>query len=131
MHRRSFLLASGGAAAVTFLPRFAFAAERTDARFVLVILRGALDGLSAVPAYGDGNFAGLRGELAITAPTLKLDGMFALHLSLAHLHERYQEKELLVFHAAASSYRERSHFDGQDLLENGTSDAKSARDGWL
>jgi uncharacterized protein (DUF1501 family) len=121
-------LAAGAAA---MLPRCVFADAATDARFVLVILRGALDGLAAVPAYGDGAYASQRGALAITAPQLKLDGMFALNPSLAQLHERFQSKELIVFHAVASPYRERSHFDGQDLLENGTSAPKSAHDGWL
>ena len=76
-------------------------------------------------------YAAKRGALAITSPQLKLDGMFALHPSLTHLHERFQAKELIVFHAVASPYRERSHFDGQDLLENGTSTPKAAHDGWL
>jgi uncharacterized protein (DUF1501 family) len=129
--RRTFVISSllGGAAA--FLPRIPLAAAKADARFVLVILRGALDGLGAVPAYGDANYASKRGQLAITAPTQKLDGMFALHPSLTHLYERYQQKELIVFHAVASPYRERSHFDGQDLLENGMSKLKGDRDGWL
>jgi uncharacterized protein (DUF1501 family) len=113
------------------LPRCVFADVATDARFVLVILRGALDGLAAVPAYGDGAYAAKRGALAITAPQLKLDGIFALNPSLTQLHERFLSKELIVFHAVASPYRERSHFDGQDLLENGTGTPKSAHDGWL
>src|SRR5688500_5277814 len=57
--------------------------------------------------------------------------MFALHPSMAHLYERYRQKELIVFHSVASPYRERSHFDGQDLLENGMSQLKGERDGWL
>lgn len=131
LHRRAFLQAAGGASLTALLPRFAFATADTDARFVLVILRGALDGLAAVPAYGDGNYAGRRGEIAITSPEYRLDGLFALNPSLTHLHERYLAKELIVFHAVASPYRERSHFDGQDLLENGTTRTKAAHDGWL
>jgi uncharacterized protein (DUF1501 family) len=129
--RRTFVLSSllGGAAA--FLPRMPVAVTKPDARFVLVILRGALDGLGAVPPYGDGNYASKRGQLAITAPAQKLDGMFALHPAMTHLYNRYRQKELIVFHAVASPYRERSHFDGQDLLENGMSQLKGERDGWL
>lgn len=129
--RRTFVISSllGGAAA--FLPRIPIAATKADARFVLVILRGALDGLGAVPAYGDGNYASQRGQLAITAPAQKLDGMFGLHPSMTHLYERYRQKELIVFHAVASPYRERSHFDGQDLLENGMAQLKGEGDGWL
>jgi uncharacterized protein (DUF1501 family) len=117
--------------ATALLPKLAFADVATDSRFVLMILRGALDGLAAVPASGDGRYAAKRGALAITAPQLKLDGTFALNPSLTHLHERYQAQELIVFHAVASPYRERSHFDGQDLLENGTSTPKAVHDGWL
>lgn len=129
--RRTFVISSllGGAAA--FLPRIPIAATKSDARFVLVILRGALDGLGAVPAHGDGNYASKRGQLAITAPAQKLDGMFGLHPSMTHLYERYRQKELIVFHAVASPYRERSHFDGQDLLENGMAQLKGKGDGWL
>jgi len=130
VNRRIFVQCAGSLALGPLLPRLAFADADTDARFVLVILRGALDGLAAVPAYGDGNYAGRRGELGIGSPEYKLDGTFALHPALTHLQQRYQAKELIVFHAVASPYRERSHFDGQDLLENGTT-GTSARDGWL
>ncbi|MGH8238921.1 MAG: DUF1501 domain-containing protein, partial [Steroidobacteraceae bacterium] len=129
--RRAFVSGALTAGAAAMLPRCVFADVATDARFVLILLRGALDGLAAVPAYGDGAYAAKRGALAITAPQLKLDGMFALHPSLTQLHECFQSKELIVFHAVASPYRQRSHFDGQDLLENGTSTPKAAHDGWL
>jgi uncharacterized protein (DUF1501 family) len=128
--RRRFLAGAALGSFAAFAPRLLLANAATESRLVVVILRGALDGLAAVPAYGDGNYARLRGELAITAPSLRLDGMFALHPALEHLHERYRAKELAVIHAVASPYRERSHFDGQDLLENGTS-RPHARDGWL
>jgi len=113
------------------MPRVLLADAATDSRFVLIILRGALDGLAAVPPFGDGNYAAKRGALAITAPEYRLDGLFALNPGFTHLYERYRANELIVFHAAASPYRERSHFDGQDLLENGTTRPGVARDGWL
>lgn len=128
--RRAFLQSAALTGLAAMLPGFALADADTDARFVLVILRGALDGLAAVPAYGDGNYEKQRGELAITSD-YKLNGMFALNPALQHLHERYESRELVVFHAIASPYRERSHFDGQDLLENGTAAATVVRDGWL
>jgi uncharacterized protein (DUF1501 family) len=128
--RRILLQSAGGCALGAMLPRIAFADAATDSRFVLVILRGAIDGLAAVPPYGDGNYARQRGELGITSPERRLDGMFALHPALEHLHARYKAKEILVLHAAATPYRERSHFDGQDLLEAGTGTVTS-RDGWL
>lgn len=134
--RRNFLQNAALASIGLAMPRLLLANANTDARFVFIILRGALDGLAAVPAYGDGNYARMRGELALTSPSssdgaLKLDGMFALHPSLAKLHQRYDAGELAVFHAIASPYRERSHFDGQDLLENGTLKPHGANDGWL
>jgi len=129
--RRTFVLSSLFGGVATLLPRVPVAETKSDARFVLVILRGALDGLAAVPAYGDGGYAGKRGVLAISAPTQKLDGLFALHPSMSHLYERYREKQLIVFHAVASPYRERSHFDGQDLLENGMTHSSGVGDGWL
>jgi uncharacterized protein (DUF1501 family) len=129
--RRAFISGAVAAGAGAMLPKFAFADAATDARFVLVVLRGALDGLAAVPAYGDGNYAAKRGSLAITSPQLKLDGMFALHPSLTRLHALFQARQLTVLHAVASPYRDRSHFDGQDLLENGTTSPKSVHDGWL
>jgi uncharacterized protein (DUF1501 family) len=113
-----------------------FAKPDTDARFVLVILRGAADGLSVAAPYGDGNYLGVRGELALPSPgradgLLKLDGMFGLHPSLAGVYEEFEKKQALIVHAIASPYRERSHFDGQDVLENGGSGAGLLRDGWL
>ena len=133
--RRDFLGAATAASACIAAPRLVLANAQTDARFVFVILRGALDGLAAVAPYGDGNYAGKRGELALSiggdGGARKLDGLFALHPSLAKLHERYNAGELVAFHAVASPYRDRSHFDGQDLLENGTVRPHGANDGWL
>ncbi len=139
MKRREFLhlgaLAAGGTL-VTSRLCFARAASAPRARFVLVILRGALDGLAAVPPCGDRDYAHLRGEFALRAPgepkgALPLDGFFGLHPSLAFLGQSYAARELVVFHAAASPYRERSHFDGQDVLENGTPTAHASQSGWL
>src|SRR5262245_56580412 len=130
-NRRAFMRGALAAGLASMMPRCILASADVEGRFVLVILRGALDGLAAVPAYGDGSYAGKRGALAITAPQFRLDGTFALHPSFVHLHERYLAKELIAFHAVASPYRERSHFDGQDLLENGTTQPNVVRDGWL
>ena len=107
-----------------------------DPRLVLIILRGAMDGLAAVPPCGDPHYASLREEIALPAPgssggALALDGTFALHPSFGFLHDCYGAGELLVFHAVASPYRARSHFDGQDVLENGTGQPHALRTGWL
>jgi len=134
--RRRFLLSTGALAAGAALPKVLFAHTGGSARLVVVILRGALDGLAAVPPYADPNYAGLHRELAIAAPglaegALALDGSFGLHPSFAFLHERYLARELLVFHAVASPYRDRSHFDGQNVLENGLTKPIGTADGWL
>jgi uncharacterized protein (DUF1501 family) len=135
--RRSLLAASARCAALAAAaPRLVLADHPGDARLVFVILRGALDGLAAAPPYGEPRYASLRGELALASPTssggaLKLDGMFALHPSLKNLHELYVARELAVLHAVATPYRERSHFDGQAVLENGGATAPALHDGWL
>jgi uncharacterized protein (DUF1501 family) len=134
--RRRFLLSTGSLAASAALPNVLFAQTGGSARLVVVILRGALDGLAAVPPYADPNYAQLHRELAIAAPgaadgALDLDGTFGLHPSFAFLHERYLADELVVFDAVASPYRDRSHFDGQNVLENGLTKPIGTADGWL
>ena len=134
--RRRFLLGSGALAASAALSNVLFAHTGGSSRLVVVILRGALDGLAAVPPYADPNYASLHRELAIAAPggpdgALALNNTFGLHPSLAFLHERYAAGELVVFNAVASPYRDRSHFDGQNVLENGFSKPLGSADGWL
>jgi len=129
----------GAGAAPALLPpglTAAFAALPTERRLVVVVLRGALDGLAAVPPYADPAYRDLRGALAFPAPgaadgILDLDGTFGLHPSLKPLHELYRQRALVVCHAIATPYRSRSHFDGQDVLENGATSAHDAKDGWL
>ena len=111
IRRREFLSGAALAAgSVLLTSRIAFAGGGTRPRFVFVILRGALDGLTAVPPYADPSYARLRGEVAIAAPgapggAFKLDGLFGLHPSLAFLNESFAAQELIVFHAMASPYR--------------------------
>jgi len=134
--RRRFLVGAGALAASAALPTVLFAKTGGPARLVVVILRGALDGLAAAPPHGDPHYALLHRELAIGAPgdadgALGLDSMFGLHPSLQFLHERYLGGELIMFHAVASPYRDRSHFDGQNVLENGLARPLGTADGWL
>ena len=136
LSRRRFLVGTGALTASALLPNALFAYTGGSARLVVVILRGALDGLAAVPPYADPDYAGLHRELAIAAPgaadgALALDGTFGLHPSLVFLHERYLAGELVVFNAVASPYRDRSHFDGQNVLENGLMKPVGTADGWL
>lgn len=133
--RRDMLKMGGGGLLSFAFPRLSFASLPTDNRFVLVVLRGALDGIAAVAPYGDSNYAATRGTLAFSPPgeidsVLDLDGFFGLHPSLAPLLPYYKSGQLAPVHAVASPYRERSHFSAQNLLENGTLHA-GGTDGWL
>jgi uncharacterized protein (DUF1501 family) len=135
LNRRTLLGASAGAAALSF-PVFAFGqAQATDKRLLVVILRGGMDGLSAVPAIGDPTYAGLRGRLALPrsgqGAALSLDDAFALHPSLPKMHALYLAGELLPIHACATAYRERSHFDAQNVLETGAAAPFARTEGWL
>jgi uncharacterized protein (DUF1501 family) len=127
--RQTFGLAAGGLA-LAGLPRAAFAAADTNKRLIVILLRGAMDGLSAVPAVGDPSFESARNGLAM-ANTLKLDATFALHPNMGGMKGLYDAGELIVVHAAATPYRDRSHFDGQNLLENGSEQPYGLDTGWL
>jgi uncharacterized protein (DUF1501 family) len=135
--RRHLLGGFAATAAATVLPaRLLLAKAPIEQRFVLIILRGALDGLAAMPPYADPDLKALRGALVPPNPgreggMVDLDGRFALHPGLASLKDWYAEGSFLPLHAVASPYRDRSHFDGQDLLETGTARLDGTRDGWL
>ena len=112
----------------------AVASAPTDRRLVVVILRGALDGMAAVVPYGDANLAGLRGEIVPPPPgqpdgLLDLGGFFGLHPALGGLHDMYRANEALAVHAVAGPYRVRSHFEAQDYLESGADQRMTS--GWL
>lgn len=132
--RREILLASGALFAWTYLPRLAHA-EGRDPRFLAIILRGALDGLATVAPVGDPDWVALRGDNALTldgkASALKLDDFFALNPAMPNLHRMFQANEAIIVHACATPYRERSHFDGQDLLESGLPKPVPSETGWL
>jgi uncharacterized protein (DUF1501 family) len=136
LNRRHFLTGAVTAALTTW-QRPTFAAAETDSRLVVVILRGALDGLAAVPPIKDPDYRAVRGALAFSSAAsgedaaLPLDGFFGLNPALSGLHDSYRAGELLIAHAVASPYRERSHFDGQNVLENGSSAPNGSADGWL
>lgn len=126
--RRMFL----GAASLVAAPRILFAQAATERRFVFIIQRGAADGLNIVIPYVEPAYAYARGPLAIDpAVALKLDGTFALHPSLSRLRELYGGGEATFLHAVASPYRDRSHFDGQNVLETGGRSPYQLKDGWL
>lgn len=129
--RRTFLGTLAASTGVLALGASA-AVLKSDNRFVFIILRGAMDGLTAVPPLGDPAYAGLRGELAVAREnSLPLNSDFALHQNLKNIHGLYQADQAVVFQAIASPYRQRSHFDAQDVLENGGTAPLQMNDGWL
>ncbi|WP_242146014.1 DUF1501 domain-containing protein [Sphingomonas sp. BAUL-RG-20F-R05-02] len=132
LDRRSFIGTGALGLAGVLAPRMAFAKAATDRRFVFIIQRGAADGLHIVAPVGDPAYAAARGAFAedfATAP--KLDATFALHPALGAVNRLYGQKQALFAHAIASPYRDRSHFDGQNVLETGGASAYQVRDGWL
>ena len=132
MHRRQFAKLCGAGLAAFWLPTLSFAAAATEKRFIFIIQRGAADGLNTVIPYADPDYKRLRGALAIEdIADSRLDSLFALHPSLITANRLYQQQQALFVHAVASAYRERSHFDGQNVLESGGMRAYQRRDGWL
>jgi uncharacterized protein (DUF1501 family) len=132
--RRELLLGSGVLFAWAAVPHVA-RAEGRDPRLLVIVLRGALDGLAVVAPVGDPDWTKLRGDKALTlssvTPALPLDGFFALNPAMASFHRLYQAGQATIVHAVATPYRERSHFDGQDVLESGLSKPGAADTGWL
>ncbi|MGO1071473.1 DUF1501 domain-containing protein [Lysobacter sp. CA199] len=128
--RRGLLAAFGASALLTLFPGVTRAATGHDTRFLLVLLRGGLDGLHLLPAFGDPAYAALRGDGAIADP-IRIDSQFGLHPAMQQAAAMYRAKQLLPIVAIAPPYRQRSHFDAQDCLENGTATPNGARDGWL
>jgi uncharacterized protein (DUF1501 family) len=133
--RRAFL--TGGAAMFAWaqLPRLASAAGTRDPRLVVIVLRGALDGLAAVAPVGDPDYQRLHGQIALSLsgehPALPLDSFFALHPAMPAFARLFKDGQGAVVHATATGYRERSHFDGQDVLESGYPAPGHVQSGWL
>src|SRR6478609_8797503 len=133
--RRTMLLGGASFAAWAYLPKFARAADARDPRLVVVILRGALDGLATVAPVGDPDYAGLHGAIALARdgahPAIMLDNFFALHPAMPNFARMYRDMHAAVIHAVATPYRDRSHFDGQDVLESGYAGPGRVQSGWL
>src|SRR5437763_833472 len=133
--RRALLLGGASFAAWAYLPKFARATDGRDPRLIVVILRGALDGLATVAPLGDPDYAALHGSIALTpngphAATM-LDSFFALHPAMPEFVRMYRQQHAAVIHAVATPYRDRSHFDGQDVLESGFAGPGRVQSGWL
>ncbi len=135
INRRSLLARGALIGGFALTPQLALAAAGTDQRLVFIILRGAMDGLAAIPPIGDARLSQLRGGLAQPpeqfGAMLKLTSDFAAHPALKGFAGLFAAGEASVVHAIASPYRERSHFDAQNMLETGGNAAYALKDGWL
>jgi uncharacterized protein (DUF1501 family) len=133
LNRRTLLAGSLalGATSLT-LPRMAFAQGAGTRNLLFVLLRGAADGMAMLAPVGDPGFAALRGAtLPDYEGAARLGSFFAVHPALVEIGKAATAGEALFVHAAATAYRERSHFDAQNLLETGGTAPYAVRDGWL
>jgi uncharacterized protein (DUF1501 family) len=139
MKRRDFLHAFAAAGLMVPVGRSAWAATSdnpTGRKLVVVMLRGAVDGLNVVAPVGDENYLRLRPTIGLAAPgteggAINLDGYFGLHPALGSLQALWQEKKLAFVHASGSPDDTRSHFDAQDYMESATPGRKNTPDGWM
>ena len=129
--RRNFIKTSLGSAFLLGFPELSLAAEELGRRrLIIILLRGGLDGLAALPPIGDRDFAPLRKSIAINNPT-KLDGIFALHPAMSFLRKAYSEGQAAFVNATSFPYTGRSHFDGQNVMETGCITPNTISTGWV
>ena len=142
MKRRDFVRVVALSAGGLLLPGLnGWAASNPDlntsqSKLIVVMLRGAVDGLNVVAPYGDANYERLRPTIGLARPgqdngLIDLDGYFGLHPALRPLQDLWQQRRLAFVHASGSPDETRSHFDAQDYLESGTPGRKGTQDGWM
>ncbi len=129
LNRRHWLASAMGVS-VAFAGRSALARDGERNKLVVIIARGAMDGLSVTAPTGDANYEALRGGLTVRG-ALPLDGDFGLHPAMPRLHALFEAGQARFAPAVAIPARLRSHFDAQDVLENGGAALRQQRDGWL
>lgn len=129
LNRRSLLLSGCAATLISLAPGARADAGAGNRKLVIIILRGAMDGLAALPNVADKDIRAHRAAL-IDDKAIALSDGFALHSAMPGLAAMYRAKEVAFVPAIAGPYRERSHFEAQDLLECGEI-ARVSADGWL
>ena len=128
--RRDFLK---GTATTLFLAGFnlpILASSSKKKNLVVIMLRGGMDGLCAVPVIGDKNFEKRRKSILIEN-TIKLNSDFALHPRLIGFNKCWKENSGTIVHATSIPYTQRSHFEGQNLMESGGRVAYQEKTGWV
>ena len=133
LNRRHLLVSSAALLGTAAMPRIAFAGSGSGSkRLVFVLQRGAADGLGILAPIGDPDYVRLRGAMAEDyGASPQIGGLFALHPALEKSAAMFGAGEMLAVHAVASGYRDRSHFDGQNILESGGARPYERKDGWL
>src|SRR5262245_26424399 len=135
LSRRALLVGGGAMFAWAYRPLLASAAGTRDPRFIVIVLRGALDGLATVAPVADPSYERLHGQIALSLtgehPAIALDSFFALHPAMPVFARQYKQGNAAIVHATATGYRERSHFGGQDVLEGGYAGPGMVQSGWL
>ncbi len=128
--RRDFLK---GTATSLFLAGFNFpvlASTSKKKNLIVIMLRGGMDGLCAVPVIGDKSFEKIRKGILIENP-MRLDSDFALHPKLRGFSECWHDNTGAIVHATSIPYTARSHFEGQNLMESGGRVPYQEKTGWL
>jgi uncharacterized protein (DUF1501 family) len=131
MKRRNFLKGSLGTLYMMASPNMAFPdVKLPEKRLLVVLLRGGLDGLAAVPPLADKNLSKIRKDVLVQGAN-DLDGFFGIHPNLKFLESEYQSGNAAFVHATSFPYTGRSHFDGQNIMETGSEQAYAVTSGWV
>jgi len=131
MKRRNFLKGSLGTLYMMASPNMAFPdVKLSDKRLLVVLLRGGMDGLAAIPPLGDKNLSKIRKDVLVQGAN-DLDGFFGIHPNLKFLESEYQTGNAAFVHATSFPYTGRSHFDGQNIMETGSEQAYAVTSGWV
>ena len=148
MNRRAFIQRSAVVTASTLLPWFSLrgvlayaggapaSAVGSKKTMVLIIQRGAMDGLALLPPLQDPHYQILRPNIGLKSGNgdespLRLDGNFGLHPAMSALKPFWADRTLAFVHQVGSHDSTRSHFDAQDFLETGTPGRKNTSEGFL
>lgn len=131
MKRRNFLKGSLGTLYMMASPNMAFPdVKLSEKRLLVVLLRGGLDGLAAVPPLADKNLSKIRKDVLVQGAN-DLDGFFGIHPNLKFLENEYHSGNAAFVHATSFPYTGRSHFDGQNIMETGSEQAYAVTSGWV
>jgi len=128
--RREFLKVSGASLFLAGLPLPGFTKDKPPGTISVILLEGGMDGLTAVPPFGDSNLLKMRKGLT-SNNYLKLNSFFGLHPSFQYFGGLMAKNNASIVHATNFPYTKRSHFEGQNLMQGGGLNPFSETTGWL